>query len=78
MEGEVVNWTKEKPTKEGWYWNKIKTDDDNPMIYRIYKSGNGFSVNDPSIDGPDSYKLSDRRFKGDYWSDSPILEPETN
>jgi hypothetical protein len=71
-EGKKMNWTKEKPTKNGWYWC-LEKGETKPQIINIEDINEAaFPI---SISGDDvQYKLED--FKEAQWYGP--LEPPTN
>lgn len=70
----ALNWTKEPPTKEGWYW--FKDDMDYPYVVQVAEfamEGNDLMV--AFTETEEIYPLT--KFSGAYWA-GPITTPKEN
>jgi hypothetical protein len=64
-----MNWTEEKPTKEGWYWHKI-IHHSRPRVLHVFKLAGELVVDNMKWSSP--AKVEDCR---GLWA-GPIEEPE--
>ena len=64
-----MNWTKEKPTKDGFYWHRGSVEDEKPIVVSI------FNGNIQWPDGSESNILKDKSLEGCEWY-GPLKPPE--